>query len=95
MLGLRVRPIAGAGFRRASTAATRGAGGIGTSSSGSPASYATFDTVNPFTEETHATVQADDDFAVVGKFVRAAKAQRGWAAAPLQDRTKCLHDFAR
>jgi hypothetical protein len=32
---------------------------------------------------------------VSGKFVRAAKAQKGWAAAPLQDRTKCLHDFAR
>lgn len=53
-----------------------------------------FDVTNPYTEETIATMEADDDLAVIGKFLRAGKAQRDWAAVGVAERVKLLHTFA-
>jgi len=58
-------------------------------------SSSSFDVVNPYTEETIATVATDDHMSVVGKFVRASIAQKDWAAASLEHRVGCLHEFSR
>ena len=59
------------------------------------ASFATsVDALNPYTGSVAASVPADDDLALVRKFVRATEAQARWRETPMRERVACVERYA-
>ena len=52
------------------------------------------DAVNPYTGSLAASFPADDDLALVRKFVRATEAQARWRETPMRERVACVERYA-